>query len=112
LVPRLGVNGAASSSLISSIVFSALVYSVSRKFYKIRYGWDRISKAAVVFTLIYVIGDVLEKISQGGVYFGLRLILLLFVPILLFAWNFVRKDEIEAAKQQLTHLSNSLTRSL
>ena len=92
LIPKLGIMGAAYTTVIGYFIMLAILYYLSSRIYKIRYELGRIFLAAV-FTgfpvLIYEIYQP-EGILLKFVY---RLVLLIIPPVLYFSTGFLQLAE-------------------
>jgi O-antigen/teichoic acid export membrane protein len=108
LIPHYGIMGSAVATLIAYALLPVGAYVISQRYYRIDYEWDRVIKVVLVVVLIYVasifvgsaIGSLVTtkwpKVLIGG---GLKVLLLLAYPILLYAIRFFRPEEVRLAKQ-------------
>jgi O-antigen/teichoic acid export membrane protein len=100
LIPKLGIWGAALTTVISSLLISVISYFVSQKFYPVKY---EIGKMLIVF----VVGSALYLTSglfaDANIYFGigLKIVLCLSFPILLYILKFYEKTELDKMKKVL-----------
>ncbi len=99
LIPRLGILGAALSTLFSYIVMAVGMYFASQKFYRIDYEWVKIVKiagsAAVLFIIFFLIRP--APLQIGGLF--LKCILLF-----LFAFSIAFLKVINAG--EFRHIKN------
>jgi len=105
LVPSIGMMGTGLASLLGSIVFAILTYLVSQRFCYVKHNWVRAAKASIVFLLVYMIPIALKTSVQGWLFWGMRVLALPLSLLLLLAWHFFERDEIEVVKRRLTLLN-------
>jgi len=91
--------------LLGSIVFAILTYLVSQRFCYVKHNWVRAAKASIVFLLVYMIPIALKTSVQGWLFWGMRVLALPLSLLLLLAWHFFERDEIEVVKRRLTLLN-------
>jgi O-antigen/teichoic acid export membrane protein len=84
LIPRIGILGAALSTLLSYIVMAVGMYFASQRFYRVKYEWEKVIKIAgsamVLFTAFLIfhpeplsfIGSVVKIVLIG--IFGVTLL--------------------------------------
>jgi O-antigen/teichoic acid export membrane protein len=97
LVPRFGKLGAGISSVAAYATMTTLMYFSSRRFYPIRYEWDRIIKLACVSGTILVVHELIPTTSLlVAVVFKSAMLLSYF--IILAALSFFNVNERQALK--------------
>ena len=109
LVPRFGILGAGFAGLLSSIVFAILTYLVSQRIYYVKHDWIRAVKFVVVMLLVYVVAIIIGTFIPAWLFGGIRVLALPLSLFLLLAWHFLKKDEIETVKRQLTLLDERIS---
>lgn len=98
LVPLIGINGAAISSLITQMLFFALIQYAAQKYYPIPYELPKIGLMILIACCLYVITLVSDSLFHLWVTIPLKLALILIFPILLYYLNFYEPIEIERLK--------------
>jgi O-antigen/teichoic acid export membrane protein len=111
LVPRLGIVGAGFAGLLSSIAFAALTYTVSRRFYPIKYETLRAVKVMVVFLSGYAVATVLGVFMTGWLFWVIRLVVLSLSIVVLYNLHFFEEDEISVVKQQVQLITRKIGRA-
>ncbi len=97
LIPRFGIYGAAVATIISWILMSTAFYKFSFKFYKVKYEIQKIillvsiGAGLYIFSLLFINFNFYLKII-------LKVILIGLFPLILWAFNFYEKIEIERVK--------------
>ncbi len=101
LIPKLGIWGAALTTVISSMLISVISYFVSQKFYPVKYEIGKMFIAFAVGTTIYLISGFFSDIN---IYFGIsiKIVLCLSFPILLYILRFYEKTELDKLKKVLS----------
>lgn len=100
LIPKFGIYGAASATVVSWLLMSTAFYKYSFRFYKVRYEQRNI------FLLISIgIGFYLLSLLFQNTAFYLRIILKSFLiiafPVILWVFRFYEKAEIDVLKKFL-----------
>lgn len=111
LVPRLGIEGAAFAGLMSSIAFAALTYTVSQRFYYIKYDTLRAVKVMVVFLSCYAVATVLGVFMTGWLFWVIRLVGLSLSIVVLYNWHFFEEDEMSIVRQQVQLVIGKISRA-
>lgn len=98
MIPFLGILGAALSTLISYIFWSALKLYYSAKFYKLYFDLRRLGHITVVGISLYVMSLLIP--NTGSIFFDLtiKLLILLSYPLLFFMTKFFDPKEIAFMK--------------
>jgi O-antigen/teichoic acid export membrane protein len=55
LIPRIGILGAALSTLLSYIVMAVGMYFVSQRFYRVDYEWNKVLKIAGLAAVLFIV---------------------------------------------------------
>jgi len=103
-IPWFGIKGAAISTIISWIIMSFLFYKYSTKFYKVNYELRKIYLLVIMASLLYVLSQV-TTIENTIFYLGLKMLILVSFPFLLYLFNFYEKVEIQYIKTFLFKVS-------
>jgi O-antigen/teichoic acid export membrane protein len=69
LIPRIGILGAALSTLLSYIVMAVGMYLVSQRFYHVEYEWSKVGKIVGLTMVLFVIFRFIhpEPINFAGI---------------------------------------------
>lgn len=100
LIPRFGIWGAALTTVISSIFISVVSYFASQKFYPVGY---EIGKMFLVFAVGFVLYYMSGLLTGTNIYYGIgiKFVLLLAFPILLYIFKFYEYTELDKIKKVL-----------
>jgi O-antigen/teichoic acid export membrane protein len=98
LIPVYGIMGAALATLASYIVYAALMYWVSQKFYPITFELKRLLIVSFIFILCGGTGYYFLFLSETETGILMKLIILVSFPILLLISGFMSTDEIRILK--------------
>lgn len=100
LIPKLGIWGAALTTVISSLLISVTSYYVSQKFYPVKYEIGKMFIVITVGITLYLISGLL---TEANIYFGIgiKLVLCLAFPILLYIFKFYEKTELDKIRKVL-----------
>ncbi len=100
LIPRYGGMGATISTLISYLVFCALRYWASNRFFKVHYEWGRVFALLAVgsaFIALFYLDDYVRgpSLSRATLYLSLfiKVMLALSFPLVLLALRFYDERE-------------------
>jgi len=107
LIPNCGMIGAAIATILSYAILVIFSFFISRRLYQINYQWKRIIKLSIIFTVLLSIG-LLISFDSILISLAVKLIILLFFPILLILTHFFNKDEI----QRLQELFNNVRKTI
>jgi O-antigen/teichoic acid export membrane protein len=104
LIPRLGILGAALSTLFSYIVMAVGMYFASQKYYRIEYEWSAIIKMTVSAFLLFILSKNLglEPLQMSSLI--VKMLLLGTFGILLMATHVVKKTDILTSVTMLKNL--------
>ena len=98
LIPRIGVHGAAWSTLAAYGVMVVFLYLHTRRFYPVAYEYARIAKVAVAGGIVFIgVSGFAPDASLSGII--TRCILLLAYPFILWGWNFLEAGEWQEIRQ-------------
>jgi O-antigen/teichoic acid export membrane protein len=100
LIPKLGIWGAALTTVISSLLISVISYFVSQKFYPVKYEIGKMFIVFAVGSALYLTSGLL---ADANIYFGigLKVVLCLSFPIILCIFKFYEKTELDKMKKVL-----------
>ncbi len=98
LIPLFDIYGAAYAMLISYSVIAALSFYYSNKLLPINYEFGKISKMLVVGIVLYLIGYFLPAMNIV-IKIGIKFILLISLPFILYFFNFYEEIELLRIKQ-------------
>jgi O-antigen/teichoic acid export membrane protein len=107
LIPRLGMWGAAISTILSFLVLFIFNYAVSNKIYYIRYQYLRLAKMLVLAVLLYFLAAAI-KIDSFILSISTRTVIALSFPLLLYVLRFYTAEEIQKFKNIITRVLGSL----
>lgn len=97
-IPKYGMMGAALATVISYILLPVGSFLISRRYYTIRYEWVRVVKICSAAGLVYA-GSVFITSDSAIVAGVIKLIILLFYPVLLYFFKFYQPEEIKKGKE-------------
>ena len=100
LIPKLGIWGAALTTVISSLLISVISYFVSQKFYPVKYEISKMFMVFVVGTSLYLVSGFF---AGANIYFGIgiKIVLCLAFPFLLYIFKFYEKTELDKMRKVL-----------
>jgi len=103
LIPRFGGVGAAWAYGISQAIFCAVLFAASRRYVRVSYEWGRLMVLAGVAPAMLVIGQAFGgRWGWGGT--GLRAMLGLSFPVVLWAFRLYSPEETDEALRLLRRL--------
>jgi O-antigen/teichoic acid export membrane protein len=123
LIPGYGMMGAATATLVCYALLPVGAYLVSRRYYVVNYEWGRVAKVVLLVTLIYVASIFVDR-SYSAMHShmsatyahvivgGLKLLLLLCYPVLLYSIRFFRAEEIHIIRTLVRTAPGYLVRKL
>ena len=92
LIPRIGLTGAAWSTLAAYGFMSLLLFLFTRRSFPVRYEYGRLLKIGVALLVVHVgVSSYLDVSTATGVI--TRLIILLVFPLILWGWRFFDPQE-------------------
>jgi hypothetical protein len=90
--------GAAVATVISYLLLPAGAYLVSKRYYPVKYEWGRVVKIFAAAGLVYV-GSLFITNNSAIIAGLLKLLSLLGFPLLLFAFRFLKPEEMQKTKE-------------
>jgi O-antigen/teichoic acid export membrane protein len=77
LIPKIGILGAALSTMLSYIVMAVGMYFVSQRFYRVEYEWKKVLKIAGLAALMFIIFRLLHlpPLDSAGIFVKLLLVI-------------------------------------
>ena len=100
LIPPYGMIGAAWATILSYLVLVTVQTLVNLHFYYIQYEYGRMAKLALTWGITYGVSQLIQTPSLW-ITIGLKCLLLLAYPFVLYALRFYEKEELEALKELL-----------
>lgn len=97
LIPRFGMLGAAWATFISYFVLMLINLLANLKTWNIHYEYARIVKLSVSWALVFAV-SILVKSENIWINLGIKSLLLLVYPFLLFLFRFFTKSELDYGK--------------
>ena len=94
LIPKLGIYGAALSTILCWIILTLLFYRISMRFYPVNYEMGKIFLLIIVFILFNVLAYMVNDL-QILLRICIKLGLLVLIPVILIPFRFYEKIEIE-----------------
>jgi O-antigen/teichoic acid export membrane protein len=108
MVPLWGIFGAASSSLVSQVVFFAILYLYAQKHYPIPYRLDRVSLVIISGIILFLAGSIVNEMSLG-IRVAVKVAALLLFPLFLFIFRIITRDEIGMAVSLINSIRGYFT---
>jgi O-antigen/teichoic acid export membrane protein len=107
LIPRLGIWGAALSTLVSFGIMFILNYFVSNWIYYVKYQFARLFKLLTLAVVLYLVS---LQVNMNSLFWSLvvKTVLVLSFPFLLFLLRFYTPKEIQKIKEILSQAGKSL----
>jgi len=105
LIPSLGIIGASLATLISRIAHFGIIYYFAQKAYKIPYELKKIIIVIVVGIVLYLLSLLTTDLVLIP-RLGIKLILVILFPILLYPLGFYEEIELIRIKQAWQKLRN------
>ncbi|RPI04272.1 MAG: hypothetical protein EHM64_10470 [Ignavibacteriae bacterium] len=105
LIPRIGILGAALSTLLSYMVMAAGMYVASQRFYRVEYEWVKVMKVAGSAALIFIVFRLLQlqPLDPAG-QFVKGILIIAFGASLVFL-KVIDSREIEEVKKMVRRLT-------
>jgi len=95
LVPRWGMHGAAYSVVIANAVAAIVVFYTGQRSFYVKYEWPRVFKLLLAFSSTFALSVVLTpSMSYVGII-GVKMLLILTVPLILLLLGFFKSAEVE-----------------
>jgi hypothetical protein len=105
MVPVWGIFGAASSSLVSQLVFFIILYLYAQKYYPIPYRLDKVGLIIVSGIVLFIAGSFVND-RELGVRVAVKMTALVLFPIILFILRVIDKAEIGMALSLFKTIQN------
>ncbi len=105
LIPRFSIYGAAVGTLLSQIIFFAMIYTASQKWYRIPYELSRVLMIIGVGVGLVTVGFFLNRVPIGF-RLVLKTVLLLSYPFILYLVRFHHQVEKENIRKILSTWKN------
>ncbi len=100
LIPRLGMMGAAYSTLGAYLLMALLLYFFTQQHYPIGYEYGRVAKIGGVCSALFFLGRLGTHLYLPPWGFGVyKIALLIFYPLSLLSLRFFHPTEIDKIKQ-------------
>ena len=98
LIPKIGILGAAISTLLSYIVMAVGMYFASQRFYRVTYEWNKVWKIAGSAAIIFIVFRLLrlQPLDAAGIL--VKLVLVIAYGTALVALNVIDSREIAEVK--------------
>lgn len=97
LIPVIGMLGAATATMLSQILFFAIIYWIAQKHYSIPYEIGKIFMMLAIAAGLFGISGLLDALTLW-LRVPLKLLLILLFPFLLYIFGFYEPVEIERLK--------------
>jgi len=94
LIPKYGMAGAASATVIAYAIMSLTLIVVTRRFYPVNYEYKRLAHVVSIISIMFVIVFIIP--GGGSVY--VRGGLVFFYPFVIYFTGFFKPEEIMALK--------------
>lgn len=101
LIPKFGIIGAATSTLISYLIITTIVFYFSQKRYKIHYQLPKIIISLAVFIILYLMSIIVEQkylVDNFYMMITLKISLVVAIHPVFRALNIITTDEIRKIK--------------
>jgi O-antigen/teichoic acid export membrane protein len=101
LIPRLGIIGAAISTVLSYLIITTIVFYYSQKRYKIHYQLPKIIISLVIFIILYLISIILEEKYLTNILHMmtiLKILLVVAIYPIFRAFKIITTDDISEIK--------------
>ena len=104
LIPRIGILGAALSTLLGYFVIAVGMYYASQRFYRVDYEWNKVVKIVGSAALMFIVFRLfhLEPLDSVGVFIKLLLIIAFWAALIIF--KVIDSKEIAEVKSILQRL--------
>ena len=106
LVPKYGIQGAASAGAIAFGLYSVTILTVAQRVYAIHFEYARIARIMGAVALVFLLST-LVPIDSLLVAIGMKSLVLLAFPVTLWVSGFFMKEEIAFVKRRIGALRQS-----
>ena len=103
LIPRIGIMGAAWSSLISQALYTGILSFTASRFIKISFEWGKILMIYLLAVALFMASQATEHLGIILSY-GLKLLLLVLFPLVLYLFKFFEKVEIQRIREGMSKI--------
>jgi O-antigen/teichoic acid export membrane protein len=93
MVPMWGIYGAASSSVVSQVIFFSVLFIYSQKHYPIPYRLGKVGLIIISGIVLFLAGSTVNEMSLG-IRVGVKLTALILFPVILFILRIITREEI------------------
>jgi O-antigen/teichoic acid export membrane protein len=105
LIPRIGILGAALSTLLSYIVMATGMYFASQHFYRVEYEWRKVGRILISTAGIFILFKLIHPEPLSGVGLVLKLSMIILFLTSLVIMKVIDRNEISGIKKFLTRLA-------
>jgi O-antigen/teichoic acid export membrane protein len=98
LIPRIGILGAALSTLLSYIVMAVGMYFASQRFYRVEYEWEKVVKVSFSALILFLIFRLLGLAPLDAESIIVKILLLIIFWFLLLILKVIDSKEITEMK--------------
>jgi O-antigen/teichoic acid export membrane protein len=112
LIPKMGILGAALSTLLSYIVMASGMYIVSQRFYRVEYEWSKVMKIAGSAGLFFILYKILHLTPLVLLSISVKSIIVVLFGVSLVLFNVIDAREIAELKSLALKLLNRPSTSL
>jgi O-antigen/teichoic acid export membrane protein len=98
LIPRYGIMGAASSTIITYIIIMIILFIYSWKLMEVNFEWFRVFKIIMVTAAIFCTGYFIN-IESTALSVIFKVFIIILYPFLLYPLRFYKESEIERVKR-------------
>lgn len=109
LIPKYGIMGAASSTIITYIIIMIILFIYNTKLMEVNFEWVRISKIILATAIIFFTGFFIN-IENITISILFKLFIIMMYPFLLYLLRFYKKSEIDRFKGILSSGLNKIKR--
>jgi len=104
LIPKIGILGAALSTLLSYIVMAGGMYVASQRFYRITYEWNKVWKIAGTAACLFILFRLLHVPPLDPVGIGVKVALILTFGAAMRVLKVIDSREIAEVKSMIQRL--------
>lgn len=98
LIPRLGILGAALSTLLSYIVMAVGMYYASQRFYRVEYEWTKVLKITGTAALVFIVFRIIHPEPLHSYSIIIKLILIVAFGVGMYILRVIDAGEINEIK--------------
>jgi O-antigen/teichoic acid export membrane protein len=104
LIPKLGILGAALSTLLSYVVMAVGMYFVSQRFYRVTYEWSKVLKIAGTAAILFCVFQILHPAPLNFSGTIIKVALVAAFGAALFGLKVIDSGEISELKSAVRRL--------